>query len=257
MSDIFSYAPSYYLEESFLKKSTFLTYLGFFDEETAALKNMLIATGKDVSDSFETSIIHLLIDQEDGVIADVKFQVFGRSIDYLTLEALAELVLLKTLSQVGKITAELIEKHLKKSLKGPLPKFFDQAINRSLFALDEALRKCDDIQIAHQEIITPLEQTQDSFEVPQWMQLPLNEQIDILEGVIARDIRPYIELDEGGIEIVSLKEGIFLTIGYTGACSTCHSSTGSTLKAIEQILRQKVFPALVVIPDASWLKMGS
>lgn len=240
-------------EEAFYKKQHIKDFLGSFTADEATGKEMRLCTGYEQSDNNDRFKLYILVDKSDGVIADVRFQIFAKSCFYLVLEALCDLILLKSYPQALKVSAALIESKLKKDLKNPLPKGFDQAINLSLFALDEALRQCTDIPVDEKELVTPLENGQASYEIPNWMNLELKTQLQILEDVIAKDIRPYIELDEGGIEIISLKEGIFLTIGYKGACTTCHASTGSTLTAIQQILRSKVFPAIVVIPDSSWI----
>lgn len=257
MKSPFSGPLSSSYEEPFYKKSHLSNFLGSFDDKEAAAKEMKLCTGYEQSQSGDEFKLFILVDKSDGIIADVRFQIFAKSSFYLVLEALCELILMKSYPQAHKVSAALIESKLKKDLKKPLPKGFDEAINLSLFALDEALKNCSDIPVDEKELITPLENGDASFEIPNWMNLDLKDQLSILEEVIARDIRPYIELDEGGIEIVSLKEGIFLTIGYKGACTTCHASTGSTLTAIQQILRSKVFPAIVVIPDASWLSRES
>lgn len=250
---IFDNPKSLILDEIFFKKTRFRDYLGSFDAQSAQAKDMKIVTGQEESQTGEKFKLHLLVDKTDGVIADVRFQVFGNSLYYLVLEALSELCLLKSYPKASKISSQLIETKLKKDSQIELTKDFDPIINMVLFALDQAVNQCQDIPVDEAELVTPLEGTGASFEVPNWMNLDLKAQLEILESVIAADIRPYIELDEGGIEIVSLKDSIFLTIGYKGACTTCHSSTGSTLSAIQQILRTKVFPAIVVIPDASWL----
>ena len=242
-----------FFEEALLKKLYFQDYLGSFDKAEAALKEMKAVSGLETTDDSQMIKIHLLVDKSDGIIADVRFQVFGKSMFYIVLETLADLILLKSYVFASKVSSAVIENKLKKDLKQSLPRAFDKVINHVLFALDEALRDCQDIPVDEKELVTPIESEGEKIEIPNWLALELKQQLNILESVIAEDIRPYIELDEGGIEIVSLKEGIFLTIGYKGACTTCHSSTGSTLNAIQQILRNKVFPAIVVIPDSSWL----
>lgn len=257
MKSPFSVSLSASYEEPFYKKSHLANFLGSFDEKDAIAKEMKLCVGHEISQSGDEFRLFILVDKSDGIIADVRFQVFAKSSFYIVLEALCELILMKSYPQAHKVSAALIESKLKKDLKKSLPKGFDEAINLSLFALDEALKTCSDIAVDEKELITPLENGDASFEIPNWMNLDLKDQLIILEEVIAKDIRPYIELDEGGIEIVSLKEGIFLTIGYKGACTTCHASTGSTLTAIQQILRSKVFPAIVVIPDVSWLSRDS
>ena len=67
------------------------------------------------------------------------------------------------------------------------------------------------------------------------------------------EVQPYIELDAGGIEVPELKNGQEVVIAYQGACTTCPSSTGATLNAIQEILRARVHPSLTVKPDLSLL----
>jgi NifU-like protein len=243
---------SYFSEIDFKKKS-FIGFLGKFDPTSAEKKQMKVISGIETSDRGEKIALHFLIDLEDGVIADAKFQVFGPIELYQALGAVCELALLKSYVKVSKITSSMIEQKLESTLKNKLKSSFSKAINLCLFALDDLISQCQDIPVEEKELVTPLEENQDTFEVPNWLKLDVKTQLQILEDVIQKDIRPYIEMDEGGIDIVSLKDGIFLTIGYKGACTTCHASTGSTLNAIQQILRSKVFPAIVVIPDASWI----
>ncbi|MCP4265610.1 MAG: NifU family protein, partial [Candidatus Brocadiaceae bacterium] len=64
---------------------------------------------------------------------------------------------------------------------------------------------------------------------------------------IDKEIRPYIELDAGGIQIHELKD-FELFISYEGACTSCHAATGSTLSAIQNILKSRIHPDLFVTP---------
>jgi NifU-like protein len=89
---------------------------------------------------------------------------------------------------------------------------------------------------------------------PNWTNLNIEQQIAVIEEVIANEIRPYIELDAGGIKIINLIGGLELVIAYEGSCTTCYSATGSTLNAIQQILRARVHPEMVVTPDISFLQ---
>lgn len=241
------------ISEIDFKKKTFLFYLGTFDEKSAEKKQMKVVSGIENGERGEKIAIHFLIDVTDGVIADAKFQAFAPIEFYFVLGTICELCLLKSYVKASKITADMIEQKLEAGLKEKLDPCFAKAINLSLFALDELFQQCQDIPVDEKELVTPLEENQEVYEVPNWLNLEIKTQLSILEEVIEKDIRPYIEMDEGGIDVISLKDGIFLTIGYKGACTTCHASTGSTLNAIQQILRTKVFGAIVVIPDASWI----
>ena len=115
---------------------------------------------------------------------------------------------------------------------------------------------CEGIALSEEYVPTPLQQNfgeGESRPYPGWDELTEKQQVAVIEEVIASDIRPYIELDAGGIEIVSLTGGRKLVIAYKGACTTCYSSIGSTLQAIQQIISAKVHPEIEVIPDSSFL----
>jgi NifU-like protein len=91
---------------------------------------------------------------------------------------------------------------------------------------------------------------------PGWKELPTKEKIALIEEIIDKEIRPYIELDAGGIQILNLIDEKELIIAYQGACTSCHSATGATLNAIAQILQARIDPELIVTPDLSLLNRG-
>lgn len=68
-----------------------------------------------------------------------------------------------------------------------------------------------------------------------------------IEEILDRTIRPGLQGDGGDIEIVNYEENK-LTVSYQGACGTCPSSTSGTLMAIEGILRDEFNPQIEVIP---------
>lgn len=67
----------------------------------------------------------------------------------------------------------------------------------------------------------------------------------ILEVMDTR-VRPALAGDGGGLEVVGL-DGHVLTIRYQGACGTCPSAITGTLRAIENMLRGDVDPAIMVV----------
>ncbi len=79
--------------------------------------------------------------------------------------------------------------------------------------------------------------------------MPHAQKLAVIEQVMDEHIRPYIALDAGGIDIVGLSEHRELTVTYKGSCTSCYSSVGATLSAIQGILRAKVHPEIVVTPD--------
>ena len=75
---------------------------------------------------------------------------------------------------------------------------------------------------------------------------PLSPDLDMIEEILDRTIRPGLQADGGDLEILEL-EGNILTIRYQGACGGCPSSMMGTLQAIEGILRTEYNPYLEVV----------
>lgn len=198
---------------------------------------------------------YFFVDEWDGVIADVRFQAFGPAVLLGAAEGLCELLLRKNYDQARNVSADLLDKHLRdKADKEAFPKEAHFSLNLVLQATDEALAGCVDIPLPDTYVPTPLLPPEQEGPYPGWDDLSEQQQIAVVERVIAADIRPYIELDAGGVEIVSLTDGRDLVIAYKGACTTCYSSVGATLQAIQQILSAKIHPDIRVTPDSSFLQ---
>lgn len=72
-----------------------------------------------------------------------------------------------------------------------------------------------------------------------------NEDINKIDGILDKTIRPGLQMDGGDLEIISY-EGDVLTVNYQGACGGCPSSASGTLLAIEQILKDEFNPDIKV-----------
>ncbi len=197
--------------------------------------------------------IHLLVDEEDGVVADAKFSSFTHP----AATALAELVckdaLRKTYDQLRRINADYIT-NLVENTETTLPADFYSYVNLVVDALLAAAVQCLDIPLDTSVPQSPVEFDQlEAGELPEYESMTHEERLALIRYVLDKDVRPYIELDAGGIEVVELKNEIELIIAYQGACTTCPSSIGGTLDAITRILRAKVHPHLQVSPDESFL----
>ncbi|MDZ4660260.1 MAG: NifU family protein [Pseudomonadota bacterium] len=73
----------------------------------------------------------------------------------------------------------------------------------------------------------------------------LSPEIQKVESILDRTIRPGLQGDGGDIEVISYKDH-HLEVRYEGACGTCPSSTTGTLMAIESILRDEFDPQISV-----------
>ncbi len=75
----------------------------------------------------------------------------------------------------------------------------------------------------------------------------LSPDMQKIEEILDRTIRPGLQGDGGDIEVLKFEENKVYVV-YQGACGTCPSSTSGTLMAIEGILREEFNPEVEVIP---------
>lgn len=223
-------------------------HVGLFTPYDAKERGMRLVIGQE-----KKLRLYWLVDESDGIIADAKFQAFGPIALLAAAEIVSELSLRKNYNQASRISADLIDQHVRdKKEISAFPKECDSFLNQVICALDDAVQQCADIPFASADYdMTPIERDFEEIEggIPGWEQFSMEKKIHILEEVIDREIRPYIELDAGGVKILELKENNELIISYQGSCTSCHSATGSTLSAIQQILKARVYPELTVTPN--------
>ncbi len=226
-------------------------HAGWFSQEEAKAKNRRLVMGREGAISEGNVVVfYWLVDENDGVITEANFQLFGSPALIGAADVVCDLVLHKNYDQARRLTAELIDKQVRdKNECTAFPKEAAFYLNLVLFAVEKASDQCMDIPIADEFIAPPLPPQASGEPYPGWEALEHKQKIAVIEQIIADDIRPYIELDAGGIQIIDLLNGRELIIAYEGACTSCHSATGSTLTAIQQILRVKIHPQMIVTPQ--------
>lgn len=198
-----------------------------------------------------------LVDLEDGVIVDARFQVYGQSALIGAAEVACGLAIGKNYDQARRIGAELIDKQVRDRAEIPaFPKETFPLLNLVLGAIDQMAELCMDIPLASSYFALPAplamgEVLEGGY--PGWESLNRQQKMALIEEVIAQDIRPYIELDAGGVQVIDLLHDHEVHIAYQGSCTSCFSATGTTLSYIQQVLRNRVHPSLLVVPDLSTL----
>lgn len=195
--------------------------------------------------------LQLLVDENDGEIIDAKYQAYGETSLIGAMEVACEIVLRKNYDQACRISADLVDKQVQHSSKqGGFPPEAYSHINFALSVVELAAQKCRDIPLAEGYVLTPVEFDElEEGEYPDWEALDHDERINTIRYVIENDVQPYIELDDGGVTITELRGDRDVVIQYSGTCTSCYAATGSTLSAIQQILRKKVHPEITVTPD--------
>ena len=222
-------------------------FVGFFKGKDAKERNLRLVVGKE-----SHIALYWLVDESDGVICDAKFQAFGGPFLIGVCETISEMVLRKNYDQISRFTADLIDQQVRDQKDTPaFPKDVFSVLNLALSAIDRAVSQCMDIPFTVTYETTPIEYDFETIEggISGWDEFPLEKRQRIVEEVIEKEIRPYVELDAGGIRIVSLNLKGELVIVYEGSCTTCPSSIGSTLTAIQKILNARVHPSLLVVPS--------
>lgn len=251
--------PWVYYSKKLISKIDKPRCAGFFTQEESQARDMFLAEATEgcLEDG---NVLHFfwLVDKDDGIIVDAKFQVFGQSVLIGAAEVACELLVGKNYDQAKRISADLIDKHVRdKSDVSAFPKETYPHINIVLEAIEKAAAMCSHLPLPNSYVSLPA--PADIGEVleggyPGWETFSQKQKIAIIEEVLDRDIRPYIALDAGGVTVLNLLHDSEVIIAYQGACTSCYSSIGTTLSYIQQVLRAKVHPKLVVVPDLDHLK---
>lgn len=81
--------------------------------------------------------------------------------------------------------------------------------------------------------------------------MTLVQQIKAIEAIIDENIRQFLVMDGGDMEIIDIKQNsdqFDVYIRYLGACGSCASSSTGTLYAIESTLKEKLSEDIRVLP---------
>lgn len=232
---------------------------GFFTQEEADARDVRLVEG--IEGTIENgNCVHFywLVDKDDGILIDVRFQAYGNSALIGAAQAATELMLGKNYDQAKRITSDLLDKELQdKDGQAAFPKETYPHLNLILGAIDHACSFCTDLPLPDLYVSTPSPRDLgDVVEggIPGWIEMPLKKKLAIIEDVLDREIRPYIALDAGGVEVINLLHDKEVVIVYQGSCTSCYSSVGTTLTFIQQMLRAKVHPEIIVTPDIDMSK---
>ena len=85
----------------------------------------------------------------------------------------------------------------------------------------------------------------DDFDREKYPELSDDEKAIIVESVMEQSIRPALANDGVWLEVIEV-DGPIVRIRYQGACGGCPSSTGGTLRVIENHLKSQLDPEIKV-----------
>ncbi|MEX1013336.1 MAG: iron-sulfur cluster assembly scaffold protein [Waddliaceae bacterium] len=226
---------------------------GHFDSNESSEREMRLVAGKEGSIEDGNCVeLYWLVDEEDGVIVDAKFQTFGQSALIAAADIACDLLVGKNYGQAMRLSADLIDRQVRDKTNTPsFPQETYPHINLVIGAIDNAAEQCLDIPLkesydAPPTPMGPIEVREGGY--PGWIELQTAQKIDLIKEVIEIDIAPYIALDGGGVEVINLIENEII-IRYKGNCTSCFASVGTTLSYIQETLKAKLHPDLKVTPD--------
>ncbi len=99
------------------------------------------------------------------------------------------------------------------------------------------------IETFDEKIIPP----ENEFEISR-AQEEVSEIPEKITAILDSEVRPLLEGDGGGLEIISFEDNV-LKIKYQGACKSCPIAIIGTLKVIEQLLQRKFNPEIKVVAE--------
>jgi NifU-like protein len=231
-------------------------YAGYI--EPTPLSDHRVLTGKAGS-LLEGQLVALYwkVDTSNGILVEARFQSFGHTALLAAAEACCELCVGKNYDQVGRIKSDLIDKHLRdRPDETSFPEGTHLYLDMVLDTMQEMVLQCIDIPLSP-TYVTPLPQEAEQGEkgYPGWLELSLSQKLALIETVLDEEIRPYIELDAGGLQVEQLVNDREIIVSYTGACTSCPSSIGATLSSVQHIITTRIHPDLIVVPNLTKLQL--
>lgn len=228
--------------------------VGSFEESQAESRNLFLSIGSEGSIIDGARVdFYLLVDKTDGVIVDVRFQAYGVSALIGAAEIATELLIGKNYDQARRISADLIDTHARDRADTPaFPPEAYPCLNLVIDAIDHAAERCKHIPLAVNYVAPPvtgheIQEVEGGY--PNFKALTLPQKLSVINQVMDKEVRPYIQMDAGDVTVLNFIEPNEVSIAYSGSCTSCHSSTGATLSYIQQVLRAQIDADLVVVPE--------
>jgi len=103
----------------------------------------------------------------------------------------------------------------------------------------------------HKKELSEVKEAENALSDVPFKDLSPEHRIVAVDIAVDNTVRDFLVMDGGDIDIVSVKENgemFEVYISYLGACSSCSSSGTGTLYGIQNALREKLDPNIVVIP---------
>ena len=223
----------------------------FSAEDVAEGTRLVIGKSGNIEEGSAVAI-YWIVDEKDGIIIDAAFQAYGSTALIGAAEGACRLSIRSSYVRAGKITAAILDKSLRDSTMSAFPEGAKKHVDSVITAVQQAYEQCKDITVAEEHAAPILDPTKNVVEgegYPGWKDLDKKSKIAVIENALDDTVRPYVELDGGGVDVIDLIDNTRVIIKYSGACAGCMHAGGATLSYIQQALRAKVSADIIVVPQ--------
>lgn len=243
-------------------------HAGIFTEEDAEQRHAHLITGRQGHYLIGNCVVlYWLVEKQSGKILDAKFQYFGHPYLLILAEISCSLVLNKPCSEGLRLSFEDLDHSLHSSATSfPVLPESEPLYHMILDAIDGLADECKQLSLISQEpsfftdnnpIAFPSALEISPHTTEEWGQLSLEQRTMIIKQFMETHIEPLVAIDGGRVCVEHLSPQHLLTIAYSGNCSSCLSSLGSTLNSISQLLKAHVYAELQVKVNESSLNFSS
>jgi len=187
------------------------------------------------------------VDEETKEVNDFSYKVFGPTFMIAFLEGLGEIVVGSKVRSLSSISADSVLEAIgvyevtdiyREVEVSEYVNFLSPYINDVMDSFGILAKKMGLVYFETPEGLADF--SVEKQEVQGFLELSKDAKVDCIEEVIEKDIRPYVELDEGGVRVKDITKSGVVMIQYGGNCTTCHAASSTTLSAITSILKAKV-----------------
>lgn len=208
-----------------------LSFFGDFTETEAQARGLsMISSEHGAAQSDDHINLAMLVD-ESGIVQDVRYRSLATGIHLLTFEMMADYSMGKAIVDVAKITPQDITQHFYSHVFGCDASTAGAAsTDKPYFILVKIAGRVHSVGTS-----APASDSLPTSDQLGWADCGLFEKVRRIEQVLDDHVRPALASDNGGMDLIDLREPE-LVVQYSGACGSCGSSVGGTMHFIEDTL---------------------
>ncbi len=228
----------------FVEAGAALTHRGAFFQEEANNRGLALIEARHGDTK-----LFFLVEPEEEKIVEARYFTYGGTRSMAVAEAFCLLVDHGPLTALFTLSGEMVDRALRDDPDTPSAPLATFDGVRHLAQSAEANWEPAKIVWHASQVIRAQRANEPVADDPEaWLNLPPEEQLIRIDRALDGRVRDYLQAEGGDMEILSVTDGNRVEVRFSGMCGSCSSSSGSTLYAVEEWLREKVYRRISVIP---------